>query len=86
MKDFVGLQKVEEGSKYFLIEKIIHGVEFQNPYNTPVEKKPEIIETVESNYRVIRRVYQHLWVNTAELSDITITNFILYYPQLCQGF
>ena len=47
MKDFVGLQKVEEGSKYFLIEKIIHGVEFQNPYNTPVEKKPEIIETVE---------------------------------------
>ena len=80
MKDFVGLQKVEEGSKYFLIEKIIHGVEFQNPYNTPVEKKPEIIETVESNYRVIRRVYQHLWVNTAELSDITITIFILYYP------
>ena len=80
MKDFAGLQKVEEGSKSFLIEKIIHGVEFQNPYNTPVEKKPEIIETVESNYRVIRRVYQHLWVNTAELSDITITNFILYYP------
>ena len=80
MKDFVGLQKVEERSKQFLIEKIIHGVEFQNPYNTPVEKNPEIIETVESNYRVIRRVYQHLWVNTAELSYITITIFILYYP------
>ena len=80
MKEFVGLQKVEERSKQFLIEKIIHGVAFQNPYNTPVEKKPEIIETVESNYRVIRRVYQHLWVNIAELSYITITIFILYYP------
>ena len=52
MKDSIGMQKVEEKSKQFLIEKIIHGVEFNNPYNIEIEKKPEIIETVESNYRV----------------------------------
>ena len=54
------MQKVEEKSKQFLIEKIIHGVEFKNPYNIEIEKKPGIIETVESNYRVARSVYQHL--------------------------
>ena len=60
MKDSIGMQKVEEKSKQFLIEKIIHGVEFKNPYNIEIEKKPGIIETVESNYRVARSVYQHL--------------------------
>ena len=60
MLDSVGLQKIEEKSKQFLIEKIIHNVEFKNPYNTETEKKPEIIETVESNYKVARRVYQQL--------------------------
>ena len=34
---------------------------------SPQRKKPEIIETVESNYRVARRVYQHLWVDISEL-------------------
>ena len=47
VKDSIGMQKVEEKSKQFLIEKIIHGVEFKNPYNIEIEKKPEIIETVE---------------------------------------
>ena len=60
MKDSIGMQKVEEKRKQFLIEKIIHGVEFKNPYNIEIEKKPEIIETIEGNYRVARRVYQHL--------------------------
>ena len=60
MLDSVGLQKIEEKSKQFLIEKIIHNVEFKNPYNIETEKKPEIIETVESNYKVARRVYQQL--------------------------
>ena len=34
MLDTIGLQKVEEKSKQFLIEKIIHGVEFRSPYLT----------------------------------------------------
>ena len=67
MKDSIGMQKVEEKSKQFLIEKIIHGVEFNNPYNIEIEKKPEIIETVEMNYRVARTVYLHLWIDISEL-------------------
>ena len=61
------MQKVEERSKQFLIEKIIHGVEFKNPYNIEVERKLEIIETLEHIYRVARRVYQQLWMNISEL-------------------
>ena len=67
MKDSIGMQKVEEKSKQSLIEKIIHGVEFNNPYNIEIEKKPEIIETVEMNYRVARTVYLHLWIDMSEL-------------------
>ena len=40
------MRKIEEKNKQFLIEKIIHGVEFKNRYNIETEKKPEIIETV----------------------------------------
>ena len=56
MKDSVSMQKIEARSKQFLIEKNINDVEFANPYATSIEQKPEIIDTVERNYRVIRRV------------------------------
>ena len=39
------------------MEKIIHAAEFKNHYENSVEKNPEIIDTVESNYRIIRRIY-----------------------------
>ena len=61
IKNSVGLRKIEERNKQFLVEKIIHAVEFANLYKNSVEKKPEIIEMVESNYRIIRRVYQYLY-------------------------
>ena len=32
-----------------------------------VEKKPEIIETIESNYRIARRVYQQLYIDISVL-------------------
>ena len=67
MVDSIGMQKIEEKSKQFLIEKIIHGIEFKNPYNIETEKKPEIIETVESNYRIARSVYQQLYIDISEL-------------------
>ena len=38
MIDSVGMQNVEEKSKQFLAEKIIHGIEFQNPYSIMTEK------------------------------------------------
>ena len=58
MPNTVSFQKLEAKDKQFLIEKITHGIEFESLYNTKTEKNPEIIETVESNYRVARRVYQ----------------------------
>ena len=56
-KDSVSLKTIEEKDRQFLIEKIIHGIEFNNPYNISSEKKPEIIDTVEKTYRISRRVY-----------------------------
>ena len=55
-KDSIGLKKTEERDRLFLIEKIIYGIEFTNPYENSIEKKPEIIETNESNYKISRRV------------------------------
>ena len=43
-----------------------------------MEKKPEIIEIVESNYRVARRVYHHFWLDISEL----LAEFIQSVPAL----
>ena len=67
VKDEVGMKKIEERDRQFLVEKIIHGIEFSNPYENSIEKKPEIIETVESNYRIIIRVYQWLYSDVADI-------------------
>ena len=65
--NFRKFQKIQEWDKQFLVEKIIHGVEFQNPYENSIEKKPEIIETVEINFKIIRRVYQYLFTKVADI-------------------
>ena len=39
MLDTAGVQKVEESNKQFLIEKIIHGIEFESLYKFEPEKK-----------------------------------------------
>ena len=57
MLDSVGFKKIEKKNKQFLLEKIIHGVEFENLYATDSERKPEIMSTIERNYRIARRVY-----------------------------
>ena len=41
MLDAVGMQKIEEKSKQFLIQKIIQGVKFESPYLIEIEKKPQ---------------------------------------------
>ena len=66
LKDSVGLKKVEVRNKQFLIEKMIHSAEFKNPYEDPTEKKSEIIDVIETNYRVARRVYQDVYLNIAD--------------------
>ena len=58
-----------------MVEKIIHEIEFNNPYNISNEKKPEIIDTVEKNYRISRCVYQSLFVEVAD-------SFIVYIHSL----
>ena len=74
MLDTVGIKKVEEKNKQFLIEKIIYGVEFENMYESNPEKKPEIMNTIESNYRIARRVYHQLHLDISEL----FADFIRY--------
>ena len=67
LKDSVDLKRVEDRNKQFMIEKIIHSVEFQNPYMNSIEQKPEIIDIVESNYKIAGRVYQDLYIDVADI-------------------
>lgn len=50
-----------------MIEKKIHSVDFTNPYENSIERNPEILETVESNCKIIRRVYQHIYTDIADI-------------------
>ena len=61
------MKKIDERDRQFLVEKIIHGVEFSNPYENWIKKKPEIIEPIENNYRIIIRVYQCLYSDVADI-------------------
>ena len=56
--DTAGVKKIEEKNKPFLIEKLIHSVEFTDLYSTNSERKPETSYTMEENYKILRRVYQ----------------------------
>ena len=67
LKDSVGLKKVEDRNKQFLIEKVIHSVELQNPYTNSIEQKPEILDIVETNYKIARSIYQDLYIDIADL-------------------
>ena len=69
-KDSIGLKKIEERDREFLVEKIIHAVEFKNMFGNSIEKKPEIIETFQNSYKIIIRVYQHLYADIANFSRI----------------
>ena len=81
MKDSVALKKIDDKNKQFLVEKLIQGVEFENMYETHPEKNPEIMETLESNYKVARRVYQQLYYDIAELFYEYIQSIDLYEQQ-----
>ena len=67
MLDSVALKNLEDKNKQFLVEKINHQVQFENFYQANPEQKPEMIKTIESNYKVARRVYQHPYFDIAEL-------------------
>ena len=63
VKDSIGLKKLEERDWQLLVEIIIHAVEFKSLYENSIEKKPKIIEIVENNYKIIIRIYQHLYTD-----------------------
>ena len=65
-KDSVSLKTIEKKYRQFLIEKIIHEIEFKNPYEISNEKKPEIINIVKKNSRISRRVFQSLFNDIAD--------------------
>ena len=48
-KDVVGLKKIEEKDREFLIEKIVYSIEKENLYTFEVEKTPEIMQEIEKN-------------------------------------
>ena len=66
IKDDFSLKTIESRDRQFLIEKLIHNIEFKDHYQNSTEKNPQIIETIESNYKVNRRVYQSLFPDIAE--------------------
>ena len=60
-KDDFSLKTIEGRDSLFLTEKLIHNIEFKNHYQNSTEKKSEIIETIENNYKVNSSVYQSLF-------------------------
>ena len=68
-KDDFSLKTIESRDRQFLIEKLIHNIAFKGHYQSSTEKNPKIVETIENNYKVNRRMYQSLF------SDITESFF-----------
>ena len=81
MLDTVAVKKVEDKNKQSMIEKIIYGVEFESLYESNSEKKPEIMNTIEANYRIARRVYQQLHLDISELFMDFIRSMSIYELQ-----
>ena len=48
-----------------MVEKIIDGIEKTNCHILD-KKNPSIILEIEKNYRILRRVYQSLYIDTAD--------------------
>ena len=73
-KDDFSLKTTESTDGQFLIEKLIQNIKFKYHYQNSTEKTPEIIETIESNYKVNRRVYQSFffWI----LQKISLSTYI----------
>ena len=63
------------------MEKIIHDIQFQNPNKNSFEKRPEIIETSEKNYKMILRFYQCIFT---EVADIFLEYIHCLYPNEIQ--
>ena len=79
-KDDFSLQTIENRDRQFLIEKLIHNIEFKDRYQNLTEKKPKIIETIENSYKVNRCVYKSLF------SDIATAFLNIYTPSILMRY
>ena len=79
-KDDFSLQTIENRDRQFLIEKLIHNIEFKDRYQNLTEKKPKIIETIENSYKVNRCVYKSLF------SDIAKAFLNIYTPSILMRY
>ena len=52
MKDSVGMKKIEEKNREFLVKKVIHSIEFNNSYENSIKIPPEIIDPIENSYKI----------------------------------
>ena len=78
MLDTVSVKKIEEKNKQFLIEKLIHSVEFEDLYATNPEKKTEILQIMGRNYGIFWRVYQQLHIDVTDLFSEYINSVSSY--------
>ena len=60
------LKTIKSIGRQFLIERLIHNMEFKDYYQNSKEKNPEIIETIENSYKVNRCVYLSLFSDMSE--------------------
>ena len=56
IKDDLSQKTIESRGRQFLIGKLFHNIEFKDHYQNS-QKTPETIGTINSNYKVNRRVY-----------------------------
>ena len=85
VRDEIGLQKIEEKDKQFLIEKFLAKMENKNPYEIKTEKEPGIMLEIEKKKRICRCVYQTLFYEIAEtfiqhvntLAPVKLNNWML---------
>ena len=74
------LKTIKSIGRQFLIERLIHNMEFKDHYQNSKEKNPEIIETIENSYKVNRCVYLSLFQTClkAFLSIYTLSILMRY--------
>ena len=51
MKDSLRLKKIEERGRQVLVEKIMHSIEYSNPYQNPTEKKNRLLKLLKVNIK-----------------------------------
>ena len=82
MKDSVGMKKIEEKNREFLVKKVIHSIEFNNPYENSIKVPPEIIDPIENSYKISK--CQVCTILSFLIFQIVLLN--IFIPQVLMRF